>query len=369
MVLKYRSQLGYHQEVHAGSGIPRLVGGNKLSVAKVINLIGLVSGQFADMDLSVFLAKAKGWGYRAVELATWGKHFDVVQATGPDGDKYCAGVKDLFAECGLVISALSAHLVGQAVCSLPTKALHNIVPDDVWGDGTPADLNRRAAERVKLTAQAAKNMGLDVVTGFTGSRSWPDVYPFPDPKGAVQEAYEFFGQMWSPILDYFGELGVRFAMEVHPTEVAMDAFSMQLMLEAVGNHPNLCLNYDPSHLAWQNVDYVGFIYEAGERIVHAHMKDVWVAPTPTRAGWLGGHSTFGDRNRSWDFRSLGRGSVNFEEVWRAMLRIGYGGVLAVEWEDIHMDREHGAEEACGFLRRLVFPPSDQAFDAAFSEQA
>jgi sugar phosphate isomerase/epimerase len=116
------------------------------------------------------------------------------------------------------------------------------------------------------------------------------------------------------------------------------------------------------------VDCVAFILELGDRIYHAHMKDVWWADIPMPSGVFGGHLEFGHRDRYWDFRSLGRGHVPFEEVIRALNGVGYAGPLSVEWEDTGMDREHGAEEACGFVRALDFPPAASAFDAAFSSE-
>jgi sugar phosphate isomerase/epimerase len=97
------------------------------------------------------------------------------------------------------------------------------------------------------------------------------------------------------------------------------------------------------------------------------MKDVYWSSTPTEAGVFGGHVEFGDARRFWDFRSLGRGSVDFEAIIRALNDINYDGPLSVEWEDSGMDREHGAREACEFVRKVDFAPSAVAFDAAFGE--
>jgi sugar phosphate isomerase/epimerase len=85
-------------------------------------------------------------------------------------------------------------------------------------------------------------------------------------------------------------------------------------------------------------------------------------------GVFGGHINFGDRRRFWDFRSVGRGDVNFEEIIRALNRVGYKGPLSVEWEDSGMDREHGARESCQYLRQRDFKASEIAFDAAFEER-
>ena len=87
-----------------------------------------------------------------------------------------------------------------------------------------------------------------------------------------------------------------------------------------------------------------------------------------RTGILGSHLNFGDPRRGWDFRSLGRGGVNFEEIIRTLNAIGYNGPLSVEWEDCGMDRDAGAKEACEFVKKLDFEPSRVAFDAAFEKK-
>ena len=87
-----------------------------------------------------------------------------------------------------------------------------------------------------------------------------------------------------------------------------------------------------------------------------------------RSGILSSHLDFGDPRRGWEFRSPGRGGVNFEEIIRTLNAINYQGPLSVEWEDMGMDREAGAKEACEFVKRLDFRPSGLAFDAAFAEK-
>jgi sugar phosphate isomerase/epimerase len=83
---------------------------------------------------------------------------------------------------------------------------------------------------------------------------------------------------------------------------------------------------------------------------------------------LASHLNFGDSRRGWDFRSPGRGGINFEEIARALNDIGYDGPLSIEWEDSGMEREFGAREACEFTRnQLGFTASTRAFDAAFEE--
>ncbi|MDD7062826.1 MAG: sugar phosphate isomerase/epimerase, partial [bacterium] len=243
-----------------------------------------------------------------------------------------------------------------------------ILPDYIWGDGDPEGVHQRAAEELIRTAEAAKQLGVDTVVGFTGSPIWAYLYAFPPVTEAMVEAgYAEFARRFTPILDAYQRLGVRFALEVHPTEIAFDTFSARRALEAVGNHPAFGFNYDPSHLGYQGVDYVDFIYQFPERIFHVHMKDVYWSDQPKQVGVFGGHVTFGDPRRYWNFRSVGRGRICFEEIIRALNAIGYHGPLSVEWEDSAMDREHGAKESCAFVKRIDFAPSAHAFDDCFAK--
>lgn len=330
-------------------------------------LVTLFTGQWADLPLEDLARKAAAWGYDGLELACWGDHFDVVR--GAEDPAYCIAQRTIVESEGLAVRAISNHLVGQAVCDRIDERHKDILPPHVWGDGDPEGVRERAAEEMKLTARTAANLGVKVVNGFTGSSIWHLLYGFPPVTEEMIEAgFQDFAERWNPILDVFDEVGVRFALEVHPTEIAFDSCTAERALDAVGHREAFGFNYDPSHLAYQGVDYVDFIHRFAERIYHVHMKDVWWAGSPGASGVFGGHLPFGHEDRFWDFRSLGRGDVQFEEIIRALNRVGYEGPLSVEWEDSGMDREHGAEEACDFLRSMDFPPSGVAFDAAFGEE-
>lgn len=329
--------------------------------------VTLFTGQWADLSFDAMCAKAKAFGYDGVEIACWGDHFEVDKALADDA--YVRGRHDILRKHGLKTFAISNHLVGQAVCDRIDQRHKSILPARVWGDGKEDGVRRRAAEEMMHTAQAAARLGVKVVPGFTGSSIWAYLYSFPpNPPELVADGYRFFAEMWTPILDAFRQAGVRFALEAHPTEIAFDLASAEAAVKAVGGHPAFGFNYDPSHFGYQGVDYVAFIRRLGDRIYHVHMKDVYWSPRPTEVGVFGGHVEFGDPRRFWEFRSLGRGSIDFEAVMRALNDVGYAGPLSVEWEDGKMDREHGAAEACAFVRRLDFPPSAMAFDAAFERK-
>tara|TARA_Y100001933_G_scaffold6899_1_gene6206 strand:- start:8544 stop:9539 length:996 start_codon:yes stop_codon:yes gene_type:complete len=327
--------------------------------------VTLFTGQWADLPLEDVARKASEFGYQGLELACWGDHFEVDKAIADDN--YCKAKRELLDRYDLQCHAISTHLVGQAVCDIIDQRHQAILPDYIWGDGDPAGVNERAAEDVKNAARAAQKMGIDVVNGFVGSSIWHLLYSFPPvPESMLDEGFSQFAERWNPILDVFGECGVRYALEVHPTEIAFDIYTAERALQAIDRRDEFGFNFDPSHLIWQGVDSVEFIRAFPDRIYHAHIKDA-IVTLDGRSGILGSHLNFGDARRGWDFRSPGRGSVNFEEIIRALNDIGYSGPLSVEWEDARMDREHGAREACEFVKKLDFAPSNVAFDAAFAD--
>jgi sugar phosphate isomerase/epimerase len=274
----------------------------------------------------------------------------------------------MLAKYGLKVFSISTHLVGQAVCDTIDERHKAILPKYVWGDGDPEGVRQRAAKEIIKTAEAASRLGITVVNGFTGSSIWHMLYPFPPVSGSMIEAgFSDFARRWIPILDAFQKSGVKYCLEVHPSEIAFDIASARKALKAIDNHPAFGFNYDPSHLGYQGVDYVQFIYTFAEKIYHVHMKDAIWSDTPVEAGVFGGHTEFGERGRYWDFRSPGHGKIDFEEIVRALNGIGYSGPLSVEWEDNGMDREHGAAEACEFVRSIDFPSSTTAFDKAYEK--
>ncbi len=329
--------------------------------------VTLFTGQWADLPLATLAQKAKSFGYEGLELACWGDHFDVVQ--GAKDKAYCDAKHELLAKHGLKTWAISNHLIGQAVCDNIDERHKAILPPHVWGDGKPEEVRKRAAEEMIKTAQAAKNLGVKVVNGFTGSSIWHLLYSFPpNTPTQIDDGFADFAKRWNPILDEFKKCGVRFALEVHPTEIAFDVASTERAIAAVNGRPEFGFNYDPSHLGYQGVDYLAFIRKFGNRIYHVHMKDVYWSPLPTEAGVFGGHTNFCDARRFWDFRSLGRGCIKFEEIIRWLNRVGYDGPLSVEWEDGGMDREHGAAEAAAFVKKVDFAPSKIAFDSAFDKE-
>jgi len=328
--------------------------------------VTLCTGQWADLPLEVLSQKCRAWGFDGLELACWGDHFEVDKAMADES--YCAKKRALLDKYGMKVFSISNHLIGQAVLDIIDERHKSVLPPYVWGDGDPAGVNQRAIEKLKQTARAAKRLGVNVINCFTGSSIWHLLYSFPPvPQKMIDDGFKLLAERFNPILDVFRECGQKFALEVHPTEIAFDIYTAERALEALDYRPEFGFNFDPSHLIWQGMNPALFIRKFPDRIYHVHMKDAIVKLDGT-AGILASHLNFGDPRRGWDFRSLGRGGVNFEEIIRALNDVGYQGPLSVEWEDSGMDREHGAKEALDFVRKLDFSPSTRAFDASFDKK-
>ncbi|GAB3617414.1 sugar phosphate isomerase/epimerase [Okibacterium endophyticum] len=330
--------------------------------------VTLFTGQWADMSFDELARRAAEWGYDGLEIAASGDHLDLQRAD--EDDAYVQSRLDILDKYGLKVWAISNHLAGQAVCDDPIDFRHQaILRDYVWGDGDGEGVRQRAAEDMKRSARVARKLGVDTVVGFTGSKIWPYVAMFPPVSAEVIDAgYEDFANRWNPILDVFDSEGVRFAHEVHPSEIAYDHWTSVRTLEAIDRREAFGFNWDPSHMAWQGIDTVGFITDFADRIYHVDCKDTRIRTASGRQGILGSHLPWGDPRRGWDFVSTGHGDIPWEDAFRALAAIGYDGPISVEWEDAGMDRLRGAAEAVGYIRSLLWKLPEVSFDAAFSNQ-
>ena len=325
----------------------------------------LFSGQWADLPLEELAPKAAEWGYQGLDLCCWGDHLEVPPALSETD--YCPDKLDLLARSDLTVPVLSNHRVGQAVCD-PIDVRHQaILPDYVWGDGSPEGVRQRAAEEMTATVRVAQKLGAGVVAGFTGSALWSYVAGWPAPTPEVVAAgFAEFARHWHPILDVCRDGGVKFAFEVHPGQIAFDLYSAERALDALDGREEFGFTFDPSHFHWQGIDPVEFLRRFPDRIYHVHVKDAALSLNG-RNGLLGSYLPLGDPRRGWDFRCPGHGGIDWEAVIRGLNAIGYDGPLAVEFKDAGMGREYGAEEACKFVKRLDFEPARPGGGPAFRE--
>lgn len=324
--------------------------------------VTLFTIQWGDIPFEEMCALAAKMGYEGLELSA--AHLDMKRAaTEPE---YVAYVKETLAKNGLGCWSISNHLAGQCVGDTVEGAydsrLDGFAPAELAGN--PEAIQAWGVQEMKYTAQAAKNMGVDVVTFFMGSPIWKFWYSFPQTsEEQIEAGYQKIKELWSPIMDEFDACGVKLALEVHPTEIAFDYWSTKKLLDTFEWRPTLGINFDPSHLIWQGLDTQMFIMDFAERIYHVHVKDCKLNFNGRNAV-LGSFITFGDQRRGWNFVSPGHGDVDFDNIIRALNQIGYDGPLSIEWEDSGMERVFGGTEACEFTKKINFSPSNVAFDAA-----
>jgi sugar phosphate isomerase/epimerase len=324
--------------------------------------VTLFTGQWADLPFEEACRLIASMGYDGVELCTWGDHLDVYKAA--DDPEYLRERKATLAKYNLICRAISCHLAGQCVGDALDARHDGFAPDALKGNAE--GIREWAIAQVKQTARAANAMGVKIVTGFMGSPIWKYWYSFPQTtERMVEDGFDEIHRLWSPIFDVYDEMGVRFALEVHPTEIAYDYHTAKRLFEKFNDRPTLGLNFDPSHLLWNMMDPVVFARDFAKKIYHVHMKDVKLN-LDGRNGILGSHLTFGDTRRGWNFVSLGHGNVDFDGVIRELNQAGYDGPLSVEWEDSGMDRVFGATEACAYVKNINFSASSVAFDAALA---
>ena len=121
--------------------------------------ITLFTGQWADLPFEEMCRLASDWGYDGLEIACWGDHFDPWAAV--EDDDYVPAKLAMLEKHNLKVYAISNHLKGQAVCDDPIDERHRgILPDRIWGDGDAEGVRTRAAEEMKMTARAARKLGV-----------------------------------------------------------------------------------------------------------------------------------------------------------------------------------------------------------------
>lgn len=325
--------------------------------------ITITTGQYGDLPFEELCRVMGEIGYDGLEIACH-THLDAHRFL-EDG-AYRDFIHSTLEKNNLKVWALGAHLAGQCVGDNWDPRLDNFAPSRL--SGKPEEIRKWAIDEMIAVARAAQMMGVHIVTGFTGSPIWPYWYSFPQTtQQMIDDGFGRIKELWTPIFDVFDQCGVKFALEIHPTEIAFDYYSTQKLLDTFGHRPTLGINFDPSHLVWQGMDPCLFLRDFADRIYHVHMKDVKVR-LDGRAGILGSHIEFGDLRRGWNFVSLGHGDVDFDGIIRELNAMHYQGPLSVEWEDSGMERMFGAKEAYAFTKRSDFAPSEVAFDSALKTE-
>jgi len=273
--------------------------------------VGILTGPFRNdpMDVVVSFAAEAGFDALEIDVRPGCKHLDV----GFD-DAAAADAVAQVRDGGLAISALACYM-----------------------DISDADEQARAANQAALarTVEMASANDIDVVCCMAGR-----------PAGELSRE-ETIEQIAGPFYREFCALaadkGVKLAMENWFATNIMHLDQWQLIFETVPAE-NFGLNFDPSHLVWQGIDYLHAVEVFAERIFHVHAKDTEVVANRLR--WLGNQAERG----WWRYCIPGYGEIDWG-VFIARLRDnGYNGVLSIEHEDRALGREEGFVKGLNYLR-------------------
>ena len=273
--------------------------------------LGFVSAIVPDLTLEQVFKLGRATEYSCVELMCW-----------PPGkaERRYAGVTHIDVSNFDPASVLDlAHAHGMDISGL------GYYPNLLSPDQEEA---RVAAAHLKRVISAAKMLNLSVVSTFVG-RDWTR---------SIQENWPHFLAVWSDLISYAEDNGILIAIENCPMLFTADEWPggknlaaspaiWRRMFEDIPN-PSFCLNYDPSHQLWQQMDYIAPLKEFSSRIFRVHLKDVAV-----------------DRRRLDDVGVLayplqfhspklpGRGDIDWVSFLAALKNSGYDGPVCVEVED------------------------------------
>ncbi|HSV72826.1 MAG TPA: sugar phosphate isomerase/epimerase [Chthonomonadales bacterium] len=279
--------------------------------------VGILTAPFGKEPLEHVAAFAGEYGFGGMEVSAGpgSNHIDLRNFTQADADR----VKDLMERRALVISSLAAYT-----------------------NNTDADPARRAASNdiVRKAIDAASLLGVDVVCTLAG-------HPVPG-KTKMQTIEEECPKVFQPLVEYAERKQVKIALENWYATNIQHLGHWERLFQLVPSK-SFGLNYDPSHLLWQDIDYVHAVERFADRIFHTHAKDTAINEAKRR--WVGNQ----DGGGWWRYVVPGMGQVKWGEYLAALRQNGYSGVLSIEHEDSAVGREEGFLMGKKYLEQFFIP--------------
>lgn len=264
--------------------------------------VGILTAPFGGEDLDFVIRFASQAGFDCLEVnATPGsRHIDPATLTSQQSGE----IKRKLADAKLSLSGLAAYI--------------NV---------TDADAGRRKAncDHVRKTIDAAKMLDLDVVCCMAGM-------PVPG-KDRYKTITEDCVEVFPALLDHASQAGVKLAMENWTATNIQHLGHWEKIFEVLPQ-PNFGLNFDPSHLLWQGIDYLAAVDRFKDRIFHCHAKDTEI--NHHRVRWTGNQG-----GGWWRYVIPGLGEIHWGRFIGCLRRNGYNKVLSIEHEDDAFGREEG----------------------------
>jgi len=285
--------------------------------------VGILTAPFGNESLEQVVAFAGEYGFGGLEVIArpGSSHIDLTNFSQADADR----VKALMERRALVISSLAAYT-----------------------NNTDPDPEKRKAnnEIVRKAIDAAALLGVDVVCTLAG-------HPVPG-KTKMKTIEEDCAAVFPPLVEYAERKGVKIALENWYATNIQHLGHWERLFEVVP-HKNFGLNFDPSHLLWQDIDYIYAVERFADRIFHTHAKDTEVKEAKKR--WVGNQ----DGGGWWRYVIPGQGKIRWGEYIAALRANGYNGVLSVEHEDSAVGREEGFLMAKKYLEQYLIPSVPNGF--------
>ena len=271
--------------------------------------VGLLTAPFGDKPIDHVIDFAKNAGFTGLEITAGpGQHIDTTKFTADEAKR----VKDLVAKAGLKVTSLAYY---RNIC-----------------DGTA-----ETSEHYLKVIDAAAMLGTGVVCGMAGM-------PVPG-KSKAQTIREVVPGVYRPVLDHAKSNGIKIAMENWYATNIQHLGLFDLIFEVLPD-AHFGLNFDPSHLIWQGIDYLGAVDRYKDRIFHTHAKDTEMKQHVLRhvgcleGGW-------------WRYVIPGTGEIDWGVYIERLYGIGYTGVLSIEHEDGSQGREEGFVRGLRHLRQFT----------------
>jgi sugar phosphate isomerase/epimerase len=299
--------------------------------------LGFVSAILAELPLAEVFAFAAEAGFACVELMCWPPggadrryagvtHIDVTNLD----DERAGRIRDLSQNHGVAISGLGYY---------PNPLDPNL------------EQRRFVIEHLKKVISAGPRLNVRVVNTFIGR----------DPALSIDANWPLFQQVWPDIVRHAEAEGVNLGIENCPMLFSSDEWPggknlavspavWQSMFQEIPS-PHLGLNFDPSHLIWQHIDYVRCVRDFGSRFVHVHAKDTRIDPDQLYA--------VGSLALGWHTPKLpGLGDVNWGRLFSALSDVGYQGAVCIEVEDRAYegsleDRKRALRQSKRYLEQFV----------------
>lgn len=271
--------------------------------------MGLLTARFRDeKNLAEIASWASEAGFKGLEIHT--RHLNPDDVLADDG----VAAKKLMAENGLQISSL-AHYTNFNKGNTPEKY----------------------TEEMKKVMQAAEVLGVEVVCTLAG---------FPaEGKDKMKTIREDVPEIFTPLAEEAQKRGLKIAFENWFMTNLQHLDHFKAITEALPQK-NVGFNFDPSHLHWQDIDYIASVEEFKDRIFHIHVKDVAIRrDTLSRIGVL--------ERGWWRYVIPGFGEIHWGRFLLALREIGYDGVLSVEHEDRAFNSEDGFTAALKHLSPMI----------------